>query len=304
MKVGFFAVLGKPNAGKSTLVNALVGEKVSIVSWRPQTTRNKINGIATGSFRGQDYQVVLTDTPGIQHGTDRLSTYMTASVNAASKGSDGILYVVDANKRLDEDELRQIAAYAATTPRMIVVVNKMDEAPRERMVEALTALNTLEGVEVVPVSAAGGDNLDELMAVILDGLEEGEPFYPDDIATDSTLRFMAAEIVREKALKFLQDEIPHGIGVEIVKYVSREDGVEEIHADIICDKDNHKPIIIGKKGETLKRIATAARKEMEALADGPVYLKLWVKVRPGWRQSPDTLSLLGYDIKDITEDDH
>ena len=300
MKIGFLAILGKPNAGKSTLLNALVGEKVSIVSWRPQTTRNKINGIVNGTYEGEDYQLVLTDTPGMQNGKDKLSTYMRASVNAAQKGSDGVVYVVDGTKRLDEDELRLIERMAGTTDKMIVAVNKMDEAAREHFVEVLSALNGVKA-EIVPISAQKGDNLDVLLKIMLQDLPEGQAFFPDDISTDSTLRFMAAEIVREKALKFLQDEIPHGIGVEIVKYLSREDGVEEIHADIICERDTHKPIIIGKKGETLKRIATAARKEMEEIADAPVYLKLWVKVREGWRQSLDTLSLLGYDIKDIDD---
>ena len=300
MRIGFLAILGKPNAGKSTLLNALVGEKVSIVSWRPQTTRNKINGIVNGTYEGEDYQLVLTDTPGMQNGKDKLSTYMRASVNAAQKGSDGVVYVVDGTKRLDEDELRLIERMAGTTDKMIVAVNKMDEAAREHFVEVLSALNGVKA-EIVPISAQKGDNLDVLLKIMLQDLPEGQPFFPDDISTDSTLRFMAAEIVREKALKFLQDEIPHGIGVEIVKYLSREDGVEEIHADIICERDTHKPIIIGKKGETLKRIATAARKEMEEIANAPVYLKLWVKVREGWRQSLDTLSLLGYDIKDIDD---
>ena len=298
MKIGFYAILGRPNAGKSTLVNTLVGEKVSIVSWRPQTTRNKINGIVNGTIDGEAYQLVVVDTPGIQHGHDKLSAYMTESVSSAAKGSDGILYVLDGTKRLEEGEKAQISAYARTTEHMIVVVNKMDEAPRERFVEVLSALNGL-GLDVVPISAEKGDNVDVLLRQIFATLTEGEAYYSDDIPCDSSLRFMAAEIVREKALKFLQQEIPHGIGVEILKYVSREDGVEEIHADIICEKDNHKAIIIGKKGETLKRIATAARKEMEKLADAPVFLKLWVKVRPDWKQKPDILSILGYDIKDI-----
>ncbi|MBQ4444153.1 MAG: GTPase Era [Clostridia bacterium] len=303
MKVGFFAILGKPNAGKSTLTNALVGEKVSIVSWRPQTTRNKINGIVNGTLGGEEYQLVLTDTPGIQHGKDRLSVYMQASVSAAQKGSDGVVYVIDGGRRLDEEELAEVKRLAATTPKMVVAVNKMDEAPREQFVSVLSLLNGVEGVEIVPISAEKGENLDVLTEILVKDLPEGQPFYPDDISTDSTLRFMAGEIVREKVLKFLQDEIPHGVGVEIVKYLSREDGVEEIHADIICEKPNHKPIIIGKKGETLKRIATAARKEMEDLAGCPVFLKLWVKVRENWRQSPDTLSILGYDIKDLKDDE-
>lgn len=301
MKVGFFALLGKPNAGKSTLLNRLVGEKVSIVSWRPQTTRNKINGIVNGGEGEDKYQLVFTDTPGLQNGKDKLSAYMTKSVQSALGGSDGIVYVVDGQKPLTAAEKSSIRAYAKTTDTMIVAVNKMDVAPREKFVAVLAALNDVDGVRVVPISAETGDNVDVLLGELLRDLPQGEAFYPEDIPTDSTLRFMAAEIVREKALKFLQEEIPHGIGVEIVRYLSREDGVEEIHADIICEKDNHKAIIIGKGGETLKRIATAARKEMEQLADCPVYLKLWVKVRPNWRESPDTLALLGYDSKELDE---
>ncbi len=295
-------MLGKPNAGKSTLLNTLVGEKVSIVSWRPQTTRNKINGIANGTFGGSDYQLVFADTPGIQHGTDRLSAYMTESVKQAAGQADGIVYVLDANKRLDDAELNTIVRYSRTTSRMIVAVNKIDVCKNEQVVTILAALNAVPAIAVVPLSAERKQNIDPLWQELLKDLpDDGVPFYPTDIPTDCTLRFMAAEIVREKALKFLQQEIPHGIGVEIIRYDSREDGVEEIHADIVCEKDNHKAIIIGKGGETLKRIATAARKEMEELAGRPVYLKLWVKVRPSWRQNPDTLSLLGYDIKTLKE---
>ncbi len=297
MKIGFFAILGKPNAGKSTLLNRLVGEKVSIVSWRPQTTRNKINGIANGD----DYQIVFVDTPGIQHGKDKLSEYMSESVSSATKGADGILYVIDGSLRPEEDERKRIASLSRTTSTMIVVVNKMDYAKRERFVEVLASLNDIPDVIIVPLSAETGDNVDELLKVLKEHLEEGEAYFPTDQATDSTLRFMASEIVREKALKFLQEEIPHGIGVEIVKYISREDGVEEIHADIVCEKESHKPVIIGKGGETLKRIATAARKEMEDLAGCPVYLKLWVKVRPNWKGDSNLLSLLGYDVKDLKE---
>lgn len=302
MKVGFYAILGKPNAGKSTLTNTLVGEKVSIVSWRPQTTRNKINGIVNGELNGEAYQIVLVDTPGIQHGKDKLSAYMTESVSSAAKGADGIIYVLDGNKKLDVEEKAAIRAYQRTTSHMVVVVNKMDDAPRERFVEVLMGLNELENVVVVPVSAEKADNIEVLLAELVKPLpDDGVALYPDDIPTDSTLRFMAGEIIREKALKFLQQEIPHDMGVEVVKYESRPDGVEEIHADIVCEKDNHKAIIIGKKGETLKRIATAARKEMETLAGGPVYLKLWVKVRPGWREKPDLLVGLGYDIKELKD---
>lgn len=292
MKSGFIAVLGLPNAGKSTLTNALVGEKVSIVSWRPQTTRDKIIGIVNG----EDYQAVFIDTPGIHTGKSKLSAYMADEVASAKSSSDGALYVLDGSKILEKDTLEFIKSLAATTP-TVVVVNKMDIADRALVMQSIAKLSAVKNLEIVPISAEKKENLDELMKVVKSMLKDDISYYPEDMYTDKPLRFMAAEIVREKALKFLLAEIPHGIGVEITKFETGEDGVTRVEADVICEKETHKPIIIGKGGETLKRISVAARKELEKLVDSQVYLRLYVKVKSGWKDDAAVLSALGYSKK-------
>ncbi len=289
MKSGFIAVLGLPNAGKSTLTNALVGEKVSIVSWRPQTTRDKIIGIVNQD----DCQAVLIDTPGIHTGKSKLSAYMAEEVTSAKSASDGALYVLDGSKVPDKDTYAFIRSLASSTP-TVVVVNKMDIADKAVAMQTVAKLSEIKNLEVVPISAATKENLPELMKVIKGMLKDNVPYYPEDMYTDKPLRFMAAEIVREKALKFLLAEIPHGIGVEITKFDVGEDGITRIEADVICEKDTHKPIIIGKGGETLKRISIAARKELETLLDGQVFLRLFVKVKSGWKDDGAVLSALGY----------
>ena len=289
MKSGFIAVLGLPNAGKSTLTNALVGEKVSIVSWRPQTTRDKIVGIVND----EDSQIVLIDTPGIHEGKSKLAAFMAEEISSARSGSDGALYVLDGSRILEKQTFEFIKSLAATTP-TVVVVNKMDVADKALAMQIVARLSEIKGVEVVPVSAAKKENLDELLKVVKGMLKDDVPYYPEDMYTDKPLRFMAAEIVREKALKFLLAEIPHGIGVEIRKFETGEDGVTRIEADVICEKETHKPIIIGKGGATLKRISVAARKELESLVDGQVYLRLFVKVKNGWQDDGNVLNLLGY----------
>ena len=292
MKSGFIAVLGLPNAGKSTLTNALVGEKVSIVSWRPQTTRDKIVGIVNG----EDYQIVLIDTPGIHTGKSKLAAYMAEEVTSAKSSSDGAMYVLDGSRPLEKDTFEFIRSLAATTP-TVVVVNKMDIADKGAVMQIVHRLSSIQSIEIVPVSAATKENLAELLTVLLSIIKDDVPYYPEDMYTDKPLRFMAAEIVREKALKFLLAEIPHGIGVEIAKFETGEDGITRIEADVICEKDTHKPIIIGKGGETLKRISVAARKELETLVDGQVYLRLFVKVKSGWKDDGAVLSALGYTKK-------
>ena len=289
MKSGFIAVLGLPNAGKSTLTNALVGEKVSIVSWRPQTTRDKIIGIVNA----EDCQIVLIDTPGIHQGKSKLAAFMAEEVSSAKSGSDGALYVLDGSKLLEKQTFEFIKSLAASTP-TVVVVNKMDIADKALAMQTVARLSEIKNLEVVPISAEKKENLDELMKVLRSLLKDDVPYYPEDMYTDKPLRFMAAEIVREKALKFLLAEIPHGIGVEIKKFETGEDGVTRVEADVICEKETHKPIIIGKGGETLKKISIAARKELEALVDGQVYLRLFVKVKSGWQDDGNVLELLGY----------
>ena len=289
MKSGFIAILGLPNAGKSTLTNALVGEKVSIVSWRPQTTRDKIIGIVNG----EDYQIVLIDTPGIHTGKSKLSAFMADEVTSAKSSSDGAMYVLDGSRILEKETFEFIKSLAATTP-TVVVVNKMDIADKATVMQAVARLSGVKNLEIVPVSAEKKENLDELLKVVKTLLKDDVPYYPEDMYTDKPLRFMAAEIVREKALKFLLAEIPHGIGVEISKFETGEDGVTRVEADVICEKETHKPIIIGKGGETLKKISVAARKELEKLVDGQVYLRLYVKVKSGWKDDAAVLSALGY----------
>ena len=289
MKSGFIAVLGLPNAGKSTLTNTLVGEKVSIVSWRPQTTRDKIIGIVND----EDSQIVLIDTPGIHTGKSKLAAYMADEVSSAKSSSDGAMYVLDGSKPLDKEGFDFVKALAATTP-TVIVVNKMDIADRAVVMQTIARLSEIKKAEIVPISAATGENLPELRKVLKSMLKDDVPYYPEDMYTDKPLRFMAAEIVREKALKFLLAEIPHGIGVEITRFETGEDDITRVEADVICEKDTHKPIIIGKGGETLKKISVAARKELETLVDGKVYLRLFVKVKSGWKDDGAVLSALGY----------
>ena len=296
MKSGFVAIIGKPNAGKSTLLNTLVGEKVSIVSWRPQTTRNKITGI----LHGEDFQIVFTDTPGLLNGTTGLAKYMIESISGATKDVDAIVYVVDGEKHMPQEELAIIEKYRKRAT-VIVAVNKTDVANRGVLLETLGKLNTIKDLTVVPLSAKKSDNIDVLIKELLPLLSDGIAFYPEDMVTDKPLRFMVAEIIREKSLKFLQEEIPHGLGIEINKYEVRDDGLNYVEASIICEKETHKSIIIGKGGEMIKKIATAARKEAEELVGDRVFMKLWVKVKSGWKDNNRLLINLGYDPKDLKD---
>ena len=297
MKSGFITVVGKPNAGKSTLVNALVGEKVAIVSWRPQTTRNKITGI----MHGDGYQAIFLDTPGLHTAKNHLGDYMMKSVKSALNDVDAVCYVVHAEKGMDDYDADYIQKSVKSGIKTIVVVNKIDAVAPENVLAVLAGLTEIEGLyAVVPVSAKRGDAVDELRDVIVKMLPEGEEYYPDDVFTDRSVRFMAAEIIREKALKLLDKEIPYGIGVYVNKFETRPDGlVTDVDADIICEKQSHKAIIIGKKGEMLKRIATEARKDIEEMLDGKVYLTLWVRVKEEWRDSDFMLKELGYDSTDL-----
>ncbi|MCX4362096.1 MAG: GTPase Era [Clostridia bacterium] len=298
MKSGFVSLIGKPNAGKSTLTNTIVGEKVSIVSWKPQTTRNKILGILSG----EDYQLVIVDTPGMHKVKNALSRFMMKSVEAGQDGAEVIVYVMAMDKRLDEQDIKYLEKYAGKTTPFIVALNKCDEVEQSAILERINKLKDIDGIDsIIPISALTGKNVDMLKDRLLQLLPEGERFFDEDMYTDKSMRFMVAEIVREKALRNLDEEIPYGIGVTVNKYEYRDNGVVDIDADIVCEKKSHKAMIIGKGGAMIKKISTQARMDIENIVGAKVFLTLYVRVKEDWRDSDFLLNQLGYNLKDITE---
>ncbi len=297
-KSGFICIAGLANAGKSTLINSLVGEKVAIVSWRPQTTRNKILGI----LNGKNYQIVFVDTPGIYDPKNKLGDYMMKSVESGIKGADGIIYVIDAAKGIRKEDYAFIEENSAKSP-LIVVLNKEDAVTRETMLDCIQKLTPFENVKaVVPISAKKKNNLEPIIEEILDILPEGVQMFPEDMYTDMSMRFMATEIIREKALYLLDKEIPYGIGVSINKFEMREDKpIYDIDADVVVERQSHKAIVIGKGGSTLKKIASEAREDLEEMTGEKVFLTLYVRVKPDWRDSEYIMRTLGYDVKDLKD---
>jgi GTP-binding protein Era len=294
-KSGFVTITGKPNVGKSTLINAILGEKVSIVSPKPQTTRNNITGI----LNEDNYQVVFLDTPGMLKPKNKLDEYMLKSIEKSLEGIDVIVYMLDATKPFLNDELEKIEFYTKADVVVIVAVNKIDETNFERLYPKLDILNKIENIaDIVPISAMNKKNVDVLLKSILKHLGEGEAYYPKDLHTDQSERFLVAEIIREKALWRLQQEIPHGIAIEIEQF-EQKDKIIKIDAVIVCEKDTHKSIIIGNKGSMLKAIGTSARLEIEKLLDSKVHLNLFVKVKSGWRDKKSQINEFGYDTNDL-----
>lgn len=292
-KSGFVTIAGKPNVGKSTLLNALIGEKVAIVSWRPQTTRNKINGI----LNGDDYQIVFVDTPGIHEAKNNLSEYMMKSVKSALDGVDAVIYVLSAEKRFDDKDKDFILTYKQNVP-VIVVINKVDAVEKRIVFELMRELGEMGVDEIIPTSAVKGDNVDVVKNTVLSLMKEGEAYYPEDEFTDLNMRFMAGEIIREKAMRLLNDEVPYGICVNVMSF-KEEENITKINADIVVEKKAHKPIVIGKGGSMLKKIGTEARRELERFTDGKIYLELFVKVKEEWRDNSVLLSDFGYNDKEI-----
>lgn len=291
---GFVAVMGKPNAGKSTLINTIVGEKVAIVSWKPQTTRNKILGI----YNEKNYQIIFIDTPGLHKPKNHLGEYMMKTASTALDGVDCVVYVVDCEKGYDEKDKFNIVSYVNSGLKVIVAVNKVDHVTREKVFEILTELNKLDKLTaVVPVSALRGRNIEPLKDEIKKLLTDTIKYYPDEQYTDRNMRFMAAEIIREKALRLLDKEVPYGIGVDIREYKMRDSGIIDINADIICEKAAHKPIILGKGGSMIKKIATYARQDLEEMTGSKIFLTLFVRVKDDWRGSDFIMKELGYDTK-------
>lgn len=297
MKCGTVAVVGRANAGKSTLVNALVGEKVSIVSPKPQTTRDRIYGVLTTD----KYQIVFEDTPGVYKASSLLNSRMQKTVDLTARDTDLILFVIDGHEGLKEDDLSLLAKYTKIGAPVIVALTKIDIMPKEKLPEELVAVSEKEGVsEVVPVSVRKRRNTLELLSAILKYLPEGEEdeyvFNPDAIS-DKSEKFMIAEIMREKILVGYDKEIPHGVAVTVNKFERRQNGIYDIDLDIVCEKANHKAILIGKGGKALKETSTIAREAMERFLGAKVFLKTYVKVKENWRDNAGLLHDYGYDLK-------
>lgn len=290
---GFITIIGSPNVGKSTLMNRMVGQKISIVSERAQTTRNRIAGVVTRKA----YQIVFLDTPGVTGAKNRLGEYMLRVAYESLNEVECILFMLDSSKgvrEMDEALIAQLREKAKGTP-VVAAINKSDLATLDDIETIRERLEKEEFIKrIIPVSAETGRNVDKLEEILASYLVEGPQYYPEDMVTDQPMRVIAAEIIREKALKSLRQEIPHGIGVEIERIQLREDGINDISAVIYCERDSHKGIIIGGKGSMLKRIGSAARPEIETLFGTKVNLQLWVKVRPDWRNSANALRELGY----------
>ncbi len=298
IKSGFVAIVGRPNAGKSTLVNALVGQKVSIVSPKAQTTRNNIIGIVNSS----DYQIVFVDTPGQNSAKNGLDDYMQKSIKGAVSGVDCIVVAVDGSKQSLDAEKNIITKYLELNIPVIVAITKIDLLSQEKIFKILANFGQIKGIsDIVPISSIKNRNVDELLKVILNYLpeiDEEDKYFGDDEYTDKSLRFICSEIIREKALYFLDKEIPHGIAVSIVSY-KEEDGLTTVDAEIICEKESHKNIVIGKGGSMLKKIGHEARISFQKVIQGKVDLHLWVRVKENWRDNIGFLNDIGYNNKEI-----
>ncbi len=290
-KSGYVAIVGKPNVGKSTLLNKLVGQKIAIMSPKPQTTRNKILGI----LHGDGYQAVFLDTPGFHKPRTRLGENMVKAVNDAIDGVDLVLLVVEPTVHISGAE-EEIISKIGKLP-SILVINKTDTVPKEDLLGVIDMYCKKHSFDaVIPASARTKDNLDEIKKVIEEMLPLGPMYYPEDMVTDQMEKEIVAEVIREKILKTLRDEIPHGTAVEIVemKYRQTDKGdMFDISANIFCEKDSHKGIIIGKGGKTLKQIGTYAREECEKMLDAKVFMELWVKVKEDWRNSNSIMREIG-----------
>ena len=290
---GFAVIVGRPNVGKSTLMNALIGQKIAITSPKPQTTRNKIRTVYT-SDKGQ---IVFLDTPGvIEKAKNRLGEYMQQVSSGSLADADVILYLVEPSSFVGEGDRNIIARLKGIRTPVLLVISKADTVRKEELLPVIEAYRKMADFqEIIPVSALKNTNLDELIDTVYRYLPEGPAFFDDDTVTDQPVRQIVAEIIREKSLQLLRDEIPHGIAVTIEQMQERKDGnLTDIEASIICERESHKGITIGKNGEMLKKIGTAARYEIEDMIGGRVNLQLWVKVRKDWRDSDTLLKNFGY----------
>lgn len=294
-KTGFFAIVGRPNVGKSTLLNTILGEKVAIVSSKPQTTRNRITGIRT---RG-DAQFVFIDTPGIFRPRNKLGDYMVNNAESTMKDADTVILVVEAGREPGDVEKKVIDYLKSSGTSSVLAINKVDLSDGEKVGKTIMSYAELHSFDaVVPICAKNGKKVDELLDECSKFLTESEWFFPDDTVTDQPERQIAAEVIREKLLRALDREVPHGIAVVIEEFTD-EGTLLRIRAEIFCEKASHKGIIVGKNGETLKRVGTYAREDLERMLGVKVYLNLWVKVKENWRDSAHLISNFGYKKEDL-----
>ena len=295
-KSGFVTLVGRPNVGKSTLMNRIIGQKIAITSNKPQTTRNRIQTV----YHDDRGQIVFLDTPGIHKAKNKLGEFMVNAAESTFKEVDLVLWLVEATTYIGQGE-RHIAQELKKSSAPVILVMKIDKVRKDELLECMNAYkDILDFAEMVPVSAQNGENVDDLIETMFSYLEEGPQFYDEDTITDQPVRQIVAELIREKALRLLQDEIPHGIAVSIDSMKERpgKNLFYDIDATIVCERDSHKGIIIGKQGAMLKRIGTAARKEIEDFLEAKVNLKLWVKVKKDWRDSDFLLKNFGFKEND------
>lgn len=296
MRSGTVAVVGRANAGKSTLINVLVGEKVAIVSPKPQTTRDRILGIKNG----EDYQIVFEDTPGIYKASSLLNQRMQKSTEVASRDVDLILYLIDIHAGVKEEDVISLEKFATGDIPLVLALTKTDIMPKENIPLAVERFGDIPNIDkIVTISARRGKNLKKLMEELVKRLPEGDPIYGDDIISDRSEKFMISEIMREKILLKYDKEIPHGVAIIINTFEKQKNGVYDINLDIVCEKPNHKAILIGKQGASLKEVSSFARQSMEKFLGAKVFLTVYVKVKEDWRNNPSRLKEYGYSDEDF-----
>ncbi|MFQ9696135.1 MAG: GTPase Era [Zhenhengia sp.] len=296
-KSGFISIIGRTNVGKSTLMNRLIGEKIAIMSNKPQTTRNRIQTVLTTDT----YQAVFIDTPGIHTPQNKLGEMMIKTANTTLNEVDIIFYLIEPHPIIGKNEATIIEKLKSVHTPIFLCINKIDSVSKEEVAETINKYKEeLDFSEIIPISAYEGANIDALLKCIEKYLPEGPQFFPDDVLTDQPERQIVAELIREKALHLLDKEIPHGIAVEIDTMKSRKNGdIVDIEATIVCERDSHKRIIIGKQGAMIKEIGSKARYDMERLLGSKVYLTLWVKVKKNWRDSQFLLKNYGFNGQDF-----
>ena len=290
-KSGFVTIIGRPNVGKSTLINYIMGEKLSIVSNRPQTTRNNIQTILTT----KESQIIFVDTPGMHKPRHKLGEYMVKVAQQSTSEVDVILFITTPGDEIDKGDMHILEQLKDNKIPVFLLVNKIDENTQERVAKTIQSYSEYFSFkEIIPIAAIKGKNVDIVTKLVEENIPEGPLYYPEDIITDQQERFIITEIIREKALKLLSQEVPHGIAIEIITMKRDTRNMYHIEANLLCEKDSHKGIIIGKGGKTLKQISTYARQDVMKFLGEKVNLRLWVKVKKEWRDTSSILKELGY----------